>query len=709
MAIGEEPEAEAVAAPAVESPILPTCGRLHILTRLGLFAGLFIVALIASWQYHEHAQEDEEHSEALVETAKLPLKKIDTAGNAVESLARGDEALQRHRYAAALSHYEELLAGAAGAAAIVDYRFGLCHEALGQTDRAIAAYRKAISTSAAPALTFATHLAMARCLLQRNEPGQARRLLFPFLFDESRHQNVPEAFVVDARYLTALAWARQSLAPATDRIVDDNPVSFFAVPLEIPFYLDEVGLTAKKGGAAAVAKKPLPLAVKPRTDKQPALILTVDQTGEPAWQLFDLLANVAGLRIDWSAEAKQTLADRSLRLCVRNWPVLDLLEQAADSFELACIAEGDVVRIMDRHELDAKRLTANERALAGRALQAALVADAGHLWAPAACLELGNMEAALGRAGEAAKWYDQLISEAQNSPYVAGAYYNLAKLHVTKQDNVRARQAFFRVVDQSSGHELALRAQVRIGQLYLEQEDIGPAIVQLRRAQTLAPRSAYQPLATLALAAAYLQQACPEQTRALLAGQRLVMQKEPAKATAAFLDAYAQFRLAKATNSTRREASELLSTLWRDQEGDLLGAVGQSLRAQAYRDLGFWDQAERLLRHAAAQTPGPMKPALEYLLGDTLLQQNHGDEATRLFEKLAATPSAFRTRARLQLAQLDLKAKHFQECARKCQELWAEQALPDGAGALLQIWGAALEGAGDFAKAAQCFAGKAPQ
>ena len=84
------------------------------------------------------------------------------------------------------------------------------------------------------------------------------------------------------------------------------------------------------------------------------------------------------------------------------------------------------------------------------------------------------------------------------------AHYNLAKLHLTKHDVARARQAFFRVIDQSSGHELALRAQLKIGQLCLEEEEVPQAIIQLRRAQTLAPKSPYQPLATLLLAAAYL-------------------------------------------------------------------------------------------------------------------------------------------------------------------------------------------------------------
>src|SRR5207244_7715363 len=171
--------------------------------------------------------------------------------------------------------------------------------------------------------------------------------------------------------------------------------------------------------------------------------------------------------------------------------------------------------------------------------------------APAACLELGNWEALQGKPVEAATWFERLGRDQPNSPYAALGSFNLAELRVRTQQFARARQAFLHVIDYSPGHELALRSQIRIGQLHLEEDDVGQALVQFRRAQALAPKSVYQPVATLLLAAAYLQHAWPEQARAILGKQRPLLQKEPYRSTAAFLDAYAQYRLAKTTNTGR--------------------------------------------------------------------------------------------------------------------------------------------------------------
>ncbi len=82
--------------------------------------------------------------------------------------------------------------------------------------------------------------------------------------------------------------------------------------------------------------------------------------------------------------------------------------------------------------------------------------------------------------------------------------------------------------------------------------------------------------------------------------------------------------------------------------------------------------------------------------------------AGKVSAKLASTPSPYRAKARLQIAQIKLYDKQFKDCVELCRDLWKDRAdldTPD----LLQIWGTALEGMGDFSKAALCYAGKAPE
>jgi tetratricopeptide (TPR) repeat protein len=135
--------------------------------------------------------------------------------------------------------------------------------------------------------------------------------------------------------------------------------------------------------------------------------------------------------------------------------------------------------------------------------------------------------------------------------------------------------------------------------------------------------------------------------------------------------------------------------------------VGQLLVAQACVDLGFLDQAERIARQALSKASGPAALSLEFCLANVLLKESKTEEALSRLEKTATATSPYRAPALLQLARLDLEGKRFAECLQKCEDLWNERALADTQ-SVLQVWGAALEAMGDFARAAQCFAGKAP-
>ena len=578
----------------------------------------------------------------------------------------------------------------------------------GQLDKAQTAYRKAIDLASSPAFTLAAHLGMARCLLRDHHPAEARRLLSPFLLDEARQQGVPAPLLSGMRYLVALAFAQDTLPSAAPPLGEDGFVSFTIASLETPFYFDEISASAKPPPEQTVETLAPPLSLKKQLHPPETIILRVEQSDQPAYALLDRLATEGGMRPDWTAEARKHLADRSLRLMLRNWPLVDLLDQIADRFDLVCQFDGDAVRFSMAAQTDAKRLSQAKRDAARRALRAATLADAAHPWAPAALLELGNSEAAHGKAAKAAIWYERLIRNSPASRQFAPACFNLALLHARNQEHALARHAWFRVIDHVPGHELALRSYLRIARSYLEEENAKEAIIQLRRAQTLAPGSRYVPVTTLLLAAAYLQQEELEKVRLVLTKHRAEMLKEPCKSMAAFLDAYAQYRLAKPAHGGRREASELLGALWHGLDENPLGSIGHGLMARAFFELGFAEQAEQRLRQTLAESHGAGALALEFLLAETLLMQDRRADAVTLFQKLAAASAPYGARARFQLAKVDGQEKRFSVCAEKCRQLWAERSSTDNT-ALLHLWGAALEGMGEYGKAAQCFAGKAPE
>jgi tetratricopeptide (TPR) repeat protein len=675
--------------------------RLRILARIAILAGLFLAALAGSWLLHTSLFDDEEPENT---SAELPLKKIESAGNPTEILERGDQALTLHRFARAHAHYDELLERQPDSSPLVAYRIGLCNEALGQLDKAQAAYRKTIGAAPTPALTFAAHLGTARCLLRDHHPVDARRLLSPFLLDETRQQNVPAPMIATMRYLIALAFAEETLHPATPRITDDGFDSVNIVSLEIPFFLDEIGTPAKSRDERKAAPA---LSLQKQTNALQTVVLSAEQNEQPAFNLLDRLAKDAGLRTEWTPEAKQQLEDRNLRLALRNWPLVELLEQAADRYDLVCWFDAETIHFSTSAQTDAKLRSLAQRSATRRAMYAALKIDANHPWAPAALLELGIAEANDGNSTKAMIWFDRLLRNAPASAQTASACFNLALLHARKQERLLARQAWFRVIDHLPGHELALRSYLHIAQSHLEEEDGKEAIIQLRRAQKLAPGSPHQPVAAMLLAAAHLQQDQPDDARQVLNKHRSQLLAETHKPMAIFLNAYADYRLAKPANGGRREASELLNSIWHGMDDNPLGPIGDGLIAHAYLDLGFGQQAEQRLRQSLKTAQGPNVASLEYLLGETLLIQDRRADAFAVFAKLAASKSSYQIKADFRLTQMDLQDGRFTMCEEKCRRLWTQEAFTDKA-ALLRLWGAALDGIGEHARAARCFAGKAP-
>jgi tetratricopeptide (TPR) repeat protein len=684
---------------------------LRLAIALAIFVALFGGAFLGSWQLRVHTAEEVETPEQGSEKVTTKPNKKDGAGGApAELLARGDRNLQAYRYSEALANYAELLEHSAGSAAAVDYRVGLCNESLGQTDKALAAYRKSISAARTPALLLACQLGMARCLLQKNNPLEARRLLYPVMLDSAKQRGISGVLLSEARYLIGLSLARETHPAASERLSLDRFATFADAAFEPPFYLDEIVLAADVSKQAPKAAAPAPIVVQKRTATQAAMVIHLDQIAQPAQELLDKLVLDAGMRAEWTPPAKRQVEGRLLNLHLHDWIFQDLLEASADTLDLTCFLEGDLVRFSTREETEGAKSIARVRRMASRALQTAIDADAAHALAPAAYIEMGNADAQARRFKEAATWYERLIRETPSSSCTVLAYYNRAQLHMLKEAFPQARREFYRVIDQVPGHEFALRAYIRIGQHYIEEENTNEAITVLWRAQLLAPNSPYQPLATLNLAAAYISQGQWKLARATLDKHRIPLHQDPYKPTAAFLDAFARYKLAKAEGPARRETTELISILWHHKDATLLGPVGLYLLAQAYEELAFLDQAERLLRKASvsARKHACLAIGLDRKLGEVLLKLNQREKAEVLFEKIAATDSPHRVHANLHLARLHLADKRWKDCAEKCQQLWKDQTHPEPM-VVLQLWGTALEGVGEYAKAARCFAGKAPE
>lgn len=671
---------------------------------------MFGIAFFASARYRKlqkHA-----HPPESAEAKPLPAPvRWNFSGNVTELLSRGDQALANQRFAEALNHYKEFLEIDPTGAGTIHYRVGLCNESLLKTDLAIAAYRRAIGGTPSATLSLAANLGIARCLLRMNEAAAMRQLLTPFLLDESRHEGLPTAFVAEARYLAALSLTRQTSYSYPPRVMDDDPVPASLTPLDLPLYLDEIAAGSKVAPEEVKETPEIPAPQFPRLDapsrvNDSAKTFKGTRTG-PAAEVLEFLAKEANSPLSWTPAAKATLADRSLHLVAKNAHSGELLETAADGLGLVCRVDGATTHI-DR-VADAKPAHVREfqHRLAARALRSAIIADPQHPLMPAACLELGNLDFANAAWTDAAAWYQRIVREAPASPIAPVAYTNLARMHLLKNENAEARRIFFHVIDRAPGHELALRAYLRIGQLHLERGAPDETLHLLQRAQKLAPESPAQPLIALALAAAHLHKGDFDQTRIALAKSSARLRNPPFRSDALLIDILAQLRQAKPEGNGRREASELLAALLSDSDESTLGPYGQWLMAAGYRELGLWDQSERILTLASKRVRGPFAPTLAFTLAETQVQRGNLEDAQKTFAKLADEPSPLQRAARLELAKIDFHGRRFPVTVERCRQLWQDRGDLE-ASPILHLWGSSLEAMGDLEKASQCFAGVAP-
>ena len=366
------------------------------------------------------------------------------------------------------------------------------------------------------------------------------------------------------------------------------------------------------------------------------------------------------------------------------------------------------LEISSEHELPQGILRPYRATLAQRALRDALLACPGQTLTPAAFLELGNFDFRKDNLADAVGWYERLIRECAHSPETLEAHYNLGLAQRRLGEHAAARSAFYHVVDQAPGHELAPLAYFKVGMDFLEDEGDPIQAVTPLRALATSPGSTSQAAAALYLAMAYLMTDNPGAAGTILADNREQVRQARYRQAAAFLEALAHYR-ALPRGRDDREASDLLAAALAMSEDQVLGPPGRLLLGQAYRELGMPDRMANLYRKALPTTRGPIAAEMTFVLGDALYQAEQRNEARQLFLTLAgSTAGPWHRRARLRLAEIALQEKHPDDCLANCRLLLTDPTFPDLV-EVLRLMGRAYEAVGDHRQAARCFAGLLPE
>jgi hypothetical protein len=130
-----------------------------------------------------------------------------------------------------------------------------------------------------------------------------------------------------------------------------------------------------------------------------------------------------------------------------------------------------------------------------------------------------------------------------------------------------------------------------------------------------------------------------------------------------------------------------------------LGPAYPYLQGQALRRLGLSQEMVRLHDRAVRTARGGDEPAVRR--GVPRRRPDEGGAGA-----LAKAKSRSGTRAKLRLAEIDLREGKARECVRRCRALRASREADDRA--VLPLLGRGYAALGDFTKASQCFSGKVP-
>jgi tetratricopeptide (TPR) repeat protein len=628
-------------------------------------------------------------------------------GAPVNDLPHADDLFREGNYDQALASYQELRDKAVGTARdALQYRVGLCLEGQGKWDRALAVYQGVASRSPNPRAAAAAELGQARVLEQQGRLADARILLAALLLRSAQPALLKQPLLANARYSLALDLARETLPSTRPEPLNAAlayPVIDWPLDLALEWAEPAGGISPSPGGPA-----PVEIVVQRAGQKLEAARVRASASPIRVADLISRVAEQLGLKQQWTAEATQTVLGRTTTVLVLEMPVASLLDVLTEPLSLAWRIRDSRLDMVREQDLPAEALTAYRMDRARRSLRAAVVADPDNFLAPTADLELANLESIGGDLKAAADGYDRLLRDFPRSPVLVEANYDLGLVQHRRLKYTEAIAAFYRVVDRAPENELASLAYLKIGRLYLEQDQPRQAIRPLRRALALSAGKPGQGAAAVLLAAAHLMNRNPRGANAVLREAKAAILEEPWRPIATFLDSLARYRIGANRRTSQRDASDLLASLLASQQDSLLGPAGALLRGQAYRELALSEQMATLYERTLRDTRAPVAVEMALFLAEYWSQINRTAAARDLLARVVATGDArWIGRAQLGLAEIALREKRPEDALKWCRAM-VDQGHGTDLAPILEVMGRAYEQLGNYRLAARCYSGEYP-
>ena len=593
----------------------------------------------------------------------------------------------------------------------IQYRLAVCHEFLGDYERAIDEYRQLADLAVQPRLAIAARVGQARTRVRQGNRDLALAHLYPMLLDVHPLEEPDPTLAGEIAHLLAHVLAESALEGK------------LAPPIH------EQGLA--RGRLENSPAQALRLLIPSDTQRQqtaPPLrpgITTLHELGvSPAdisvelalarnslKNLIDALAEHAGLQLVWSPATEGVLGHRTTQIHARDINMGVALDALLTPLGLTWSQTELTLKIEALHELDPATREITWKGLGERSLRHAVANFPDHYAAPVAYLSIGNLAFQQGETDRAATYFRQLVSQFPRSPTVVEAWFNYAKTQFANNDWQAASEAFYRSIDERRGGRLEPISHLYVGRILLDSNQADKSIRPLIRSVSSANTREVTGAAAVTLASAYLMSGSPHAANLVLREHRTYLESGAYRDVAAFLDALAHFRANRQSGRIEDKGRTLVTALTQVSAGGFFGQHGYWIVGNTYGDLGLPLGMTSLFREALeGPVQGELANRILFTLAEHELAEANLDEAERWTAELANSSNpTWATTARKLQADIAFERGELDTCLEICMGLLDESQDPTVTANTLRLMGRIYAHRQDHHNAALCYAGMRPQ
>lgn len=452
---------------------------------------------------------------------------------------------------------------------------------------------------------------------------------------------------------------------------------------------------AEKAVPARPVVKPIPFRVV-RSSKSKLPVVTGTAPEAMAVDVIRTVGLTAGLAVEMDPAAAGMLSGLVTSVAVEQVPLPLMLDALTQPAGLGWRIRNGVLDI--RPEPKAAS-TGPARAI--EALQTALELEPAHPSHRAEQLALANLLLSSGHALDATRIYRELLDDRGHAPEAALAAHNQGLHDLHTGDLLGARSRFLEVLDRRPAPVWRAAASWWIARSHLDAGDFPPAMQPLQLVEKC-PHRKLATAASLGLCMTSLLQGHEDEARLVRTAMRNPIDPE-AVAISGWIDALFRYRVYP--SPLRGDAFASAAKVAKD--GAYLGPAGPLLTGRVYREMGRLEPMADLYDRSALTARGPIATEMTLAVADHLDQTDRREAARVRYLALAAAdlgPAG--AKAELRLAEIAMEQGKITDCIRHARSALARRGS-DREDAL-RILGRGYETAGEYRRAADCFAGRVP-